>query len=177
MKHNYFIQEGQIRLVPLSEEYLELLRRWRNTDVIRKCFLNQAIISSEQQKGWFEKYTSMENDLMFIIEEAGDTNIPVGAAALYNIDNKKHEAEFGRLMIGESSARGKGLGLMATLSLCRFGFNILRLDRIYLEVFSDNIPAVNIYKKTGFLTCRELFKDNKKLLLMEIYHERLINNE
>ena len=40
---------------------------------------------------------------------------------------------------------------------------------IYLEVFSDNIPALKTYLKVGFIEKNRNQKDNKEIIYMELY--------
>ena len=58
--------------------------------------------------------------------------------------------EFGRLLIGEPVARGRGLGLEATHALLEYGFGPLGLKQIRLEVLAHNIRAIAIYHRCGF---------------------------
>lgn len=40
---------------------------------------------------------------------------------------------------------------------------------IYLEVFSDNIPALKTYLKAGFIEKNRYQKDDKEIIYMELY--------
>ena len=54
---------------------------------------------------------------MFVIEETETLKRPVGQVALYNIDWAAGTGEFGRLMIGDADAQGRGLARLATARL------------------------------------------------------------
>ena len=84
--------------------------------------------------------------------------------ALYRIDWDRRVAEFGRLLVGEPSARGKGLGLEATRTVLELGFGTWGLDRIHLEVIAHNGRAISIYQRCGFLPA----DSRGDLLLMEL---------
>ncbi|MCS7070297.1 MAG: GNAT family N-acetyltransferase [Anaerolinea sp.] len=144
------IEGDRIRLRLLTEADLPLTLAWRNQDHIRRWFFHADVIQPEQHRAWFEKYRTRDDDFVFIIIER-ETDTPIGQVALYRIDRVKQEAEFGRIMIGEMRASGKGYAKAATqLIVERFGFEQLSLRRIYLEVFADNAPALAIYEKCGF---------------------------
>ncbi|MGQ9907544.1 MAG: GNAT family N-acetyltransferase [Candidatus Flexifilum sp.] len=144
------IEGERIRLRPLAETDLPLTLAWRNQDHIRRWFFHSDIIQPEQHRAWFDKYRAKDDDFVFIIV-VKETDTPIGQVALYRIDRVQQEAEFGRIMIGEASASGKGYAREATqLIVQRFGFEQLGLRRIYLEVFADNAPAIAIYEKCGF---------------------------
>ena len=134
----------------MLEEYdIELTRLWRNQDGIRHWFVNSEIISPEQQKDWWKHYLVRDNDLMFIIEWKRE-NRPIGTAALYEIDRVARSAKFGRLMIGEMEARGKGLAKEATWLLCKFGLENLSLEQIYIEILSHNYSVFKKYLDVGY---------------------------
>jgi RimJ/RimL family protein N-acetyltransferase len=169
MQHDYCVKFEDILLRPLAAKDIEMIRLWRNRNDIRKCFLFDNIISEEQQKTWFEKYLKQDNDLMFIIEEVTQLKSSIGTIAIYNINKHFADAEFGRLIIGEKNASGKGLALKATKAICGFAFNTLGIDKIYLEVFDDNVKARKIYENAGFYYESERFHGEKKLLKMILY--------
>jgi RimJ/RimL family protein N-acetyltransferase len=53
--------------------------------------------------------------------------------------------------IGDADYRGKGVGRLVMTWIIDYGFNKLKLHKIYLNVYEDNIPAVNLYKSLGFV--------------------------
>ena len=75
---------------------------------------------------------------------------PVGQVSLYNIAWAEERAEFGRLMIGDPQARGKGLAKQATQLLLDMAFDQLHLNEVYLEVLEGNQSAIAIYRQCGF---------------------------
>lgn len=46
--------------------------------------------------------------------------------------------------------RGKSLGQEATKCMLQYSFSKLKLNKIFLRVFSDNVSAINCYKKCSF---------------------------
>ncbi len=140
----------RIQLRLLAEADLPMTLQWRNQDDIRRWFIHSGIITPEQHQAWFERYSHREDDFVFIIEEQGHLCRPIGQVALYNIDWLKKQAEFGRLLIGEKEARGKGLAGLATKLLLAFAFDHFDLNEVILEVFNNNTPAITIYRQCGF---------------------------
>ena len=67
MDHSYRYSYGKVRLFPLLHEYIEPLRRLRNTN--RFCFVNQQEVSPEDQEQWYQNYLKKTNDIMFGIEK------------------------------------------------------------------------------------------------------------
>ena len=145
------ILEDRIRLRLLAAEDLPLTLRWRNRDEVRRWFFHADKITSQQHLQWFEQYQERDDDFVFVIEDVRNNYRPVGQVALYHLDREKSIAEFGRLMIGEPDALGKGFARAATVSVLEFGFKQLDLDTIYLDVYSNNKNAISLYRYVGFV--------------------------
>ncbi len=145
-----YIRGDEVLLRPLREEDLPMTLAWRNDDAIRRWFLTTDRIDSQRHREWFEHYLTKDNDFTFIIEETAVLKKAVGQIALYNIDWGTGRGEFGRLMIGESAARGKGLAKEATNLLVNFAETQLGLQETYLDVYVDNQPAIAVYSACGF---------------------------
>jgi RimJ/RimL family protein N-acetyltransferase len=69
---------------------------------------------------------------------------------LVHIDYRSRKAEWGRFLIGDPSARGKGLAVEALYLSLRYAFFHLNLRRIYLEAYAWNEAARSLYDKFGF---------------------------
>ena len=145
------VETKHIRLRLLEEKDLDQTLSWRNQDHIRRWFFHSEVILPEQHAAWFQKYRDRDDDFVFIIEERGRNNRPIGQAAIYNIDWERRQAEFGRLMIGVKDALGKGFALAATQAILQVAHNILNLKSVYLEVYKNNHKAIKIYKTVGFI--------------------------
>ncbi|MEI7028200.1 GNAT family N-acetyltransferase [Paenibacillus sp. y28] len=154
----------------VTAQDIEQIRAWRNQDFIRTSFIDQGMISEEQQRLWFERYVNAADDQMFLIIEKEPSCRPVGTAALYRIDRQQLTAEFGRLMIGEPTALGKGYGQEATRLLCKHAFRHLGLKQLYLEVLENNLRAIRIYRQCGFKPSSITEKNGLRLMKM-VLHE------
>ena len=144
------LESGCVRLRPLVEADLPVTLAWRNQDHIREWFFDSRVIAPEQHQAWYEKYLGRDDDFVFVIEETQALQRPVGQAALYHIDWAAGRAEFGRLMIGDSEAAGRGLAHAATALLVDEALTSLGMREVYLEVKADNAPARAIYRACGF---------------------------
>jgi RimJ/RimL family protein N-acetyltransferase len=167
LKHPFSpIEKGRIRLCLLRESDLPMTLKWRNQDHIRKWFVHSGVLTPEQHREWFRGYLQRDNDYLFIIEEILDLKKAVGQISLYNIDWARKQGEYGRLMIGEAAAQGRGLAKETTGLLLHYAFKELGLNRVDLEVFKDNEPALSIYRAYGF---KEIFEEAglKKFILDE----------
>lgn len=171
MNHNYIISSNNIVLTPIGGDDLELMRKWRNDQQNRESFLSNNYINKEQQQIWYQKYLNTTNDVMFLINDTESDLLKIGIVGLYNINTHNKSAEFGRLLIGEPFARGRGLGFFATYALCEFGFTNFGLNRIYLEVLRNNTTAYRTYINVGFLPNEHYYKNEKEIIKMILYKE------
>ena len=101
----------------------------------------------KKEKLWFNKYSKDKNKKFFTIY---DNKIPIGFLGLSHIDKTNRNAD-AFIAIGDDKYRGKGFGKIAMKYLIDYGFIKLGLHKINLKVFEKNIPAVNLYKKLGFV--------------------------
>jgi len=73
----------------------------------------------------------------------------VGVVSLKNRHPIDLHAEFA-IVIGAGTHMGKGYGKAAARRMCLYGFETLRLRKIYLNVLADNVRAVKLYEDLGF---------------------------
>lgn len=76
----------------------------------------------------------------------------VGHAELSRIDRKNRSASISRLLVGEPSARGRGIGREIVTRLLDVAFAELSLHRVDLYVLELHVAALNMYKALGFKT-------------------------
>jgi diamine N-acetyltransferase len=143
------LEAGRIRLRLLEQQDLPRTLAWRNQDHIRRWFFFSERLTAEQHAAWFARYQQRDDDFVFIIEEAAGER-PIGQVAIYNVDWAKGTAEFGRLMIGEADAAGRGLAREAAAAAVALAFEQLGLQEIYLEVLPGNVRAIKVYEACGF---------------------------
>lgn len=172
MIHTIEKEFKRVKLSPLLEQDIELLRLLRNKAHNRKWFICSEEISKATQEKWYTKYKEKKDDYMFSISTIANPHVFIGAVGLYNIDTEKRNAEFGRLLIDSENISERGLGIEATCCAVKIGFEIFNLEDIYLEVLADNKRAISTYKNVGFIEtekdiinniiCMSINKDNFK---------------
>ena len=79
-----------------------------------------------------------------------DDGTAVGHIELMRVDYGNGSARLGRVLIGRDEDRGRGLGSAMVAEALKYGFNILGLMEIKLEVFACNKPAMDCFIKNGF---------------------------
>ncbi len=73
----------------------------------------------------------------------------LGVGGLHQLTDPARQAELG-LFIGGPEEWGKGFGTETTRLLCAHGFDVLKLNRIWLHVFADNERGLRAYARVGF---------------------------
>ncbi len=107
-------------------------RAWSRDDLIR----------------WVERHRSAPDEAFFVIADEHDRAI--GHVALYRIDPEVGSAEFG-ILLGDKAVWGQGVGTLITRFAIEYGFDVLGLRRIFLEVIETNARASHVYEKLGFV--------------------------
>jgi len=132
-----------LNVINLNREDLETIRSWRNKDEIRKWMYTDHIIVPEEHFSWVHRLRTKNTAVYFLVEYNDE---PVGVVGLSNLNMRDKSASVG-IYIGNEKFRGKGLGKLMMYALLKFSFDILRLNRVQIEVFSDNIAAIHLYEK------------------------------
>lgn len=159
-----------ISLTPLKKEDSKKLYEWINDRETRICSYYYTPISELQHDEWFNKIQKRDDLFIFAIRTA-DGDI-VGTCQVYNINWVYRSAMF-QIRIGKEN-RNKGIGTKSIKKLLQFTFFDINMNRISLEVFENNIPAIKLYTKCGFIKEGELkeaiYIDNeyRNLIIMGI---------
>jgi len=143
-------QSGRIRLRLLEARDLRQTLDWRNQDHIRRWFFFRERLAPDQHRDWFARYQRRDDDFVFVIEETGGELRPIGQASLYNIDWVGGTAEYGRLLIGDADAAGRGFAREATHAIVTLAFERLGLTEVHVEVIPSNIRSIRLCEVCGF---------------------------
>lgn len=73
----------------------------------------------------------------------------VGESVINEIDDECKSANF-RIAIFHPQVRGQGIGTWMIYQTLSFAFDLLKLHRVSLDVFSFNQRAIHTYEKVGF---------------------------
>lgn len=125
--------------------------RWLN-DAETTSFLNmRAPMSEAMEEKWFEGMVERQGKEQFhYVICLLENDRPIGSLSLFAVDYVNGNAGIG-ISIGEKSLWGKGYGTDAMNALLDFGFGMLRLERMWLEVYVFNTRARRSYDKSGFV--------------------------
>lgn len=171
-----FIIEGErVCLRPIAAEDTERIVKWRNEERVRRNFIYQADFTKEGHENWMRTKVASGEVVQFIICEK-ESKRPVGSVYFRDIDRENKKAEYG-IFIGEADAAGRGYGSETARLAVSYAKEVLKLHKLLLRVFADNIGAVKSYQNAGFVqeACLkdEFFRNGKyrDLLLMAVIFE------
>ncbi|MBT3168762.1 MAG: GNAT family N-acetyltransferase [Candidatus Cloacimonetes bacterium] len=135
-------------LSPINIEDAEKYTEWLNDfEIAKYLLLYRQQITMTKEKEILAKMSEKGDFIFAIIDKKTDKLI--GNCGFHNINAVNQRAEFG-IFIGDKNCQNKGFGTEAGKLLLDFGFNILNLNNILLEVYSFNERAIKAYEKMGF---------------------------
>lgn len=140
----------KIDLRPITLADTDNIVKWRNASFVKCNLYTQNDISSTTHIKYYHEYVEKKKVFQFVISILSSNSVTdIGTVFLKKLDNENRKAEFG-IFIGEKKYLGKGYGQAATKQILEYAFVHLKLNRVYLTVFSDNISAIKAYEKSGF---------------------------
>jgi RimJ/RimL family protein N-acetyltransferase len=149
----HIIQGERVFLRPFERSDADLYRRWRADaqPMALAGWPDPAPMSLAQVEARIERLAKEQGEefMTFLICLLDDGR-PIGEVLFGHIDRRNGSAELG-IFIGEPDEWGKGYGTDAVNALVDFGFGELRLERIWLEVWTENARARRAYEKAGFV--------------------------
>jgi UDP-4-amino-4,6-dideoxy-N-acetyl-beta-L-altrosamine N-acetyltransferase len=151
------MEGGKIYLRFMTDQDTDDIVRWRNNPRVRQNFIYQKLFTPQGHRKWIETSIMTGDAIQFIICEK-ETDRAVGSVYFRDISQEHHKAEYG-IFIGEDDAAGRGIGTEACALACSYGFEIMKLHRIFLRAFASNQQAIRSYEKAGF-TKEALLRDD-----------------
>lgn len=120
-------------------EYMRML----DADTIR-------LWSAESSQKWLEDESELEHPsmILFMIQENESESL-IGFVDLSGINRLEKDCMIG-IGLGEPQYWGQGYGTEAMQLLLEYGFTVLDLHRLSLNVFDYNQRAIRSYQKAGF---------------------------
>lgn len=134
-----------ITLRRLTEDKIELVRRWRNDPKISKFMEFRDYITAEMQVAWFQKINNDQNYYYIIVFEGEE----IGLINIRDVDRINGTGEPG-MFIWEDKYLNSDISFRAIFTLMDFVFNDLKLKTIKAHILSDNKRAINFNKALGY---------------------------
>lgn len=143
MRHHYTIQEGSYSLRPAALEDAEFIVALR-TNPERNRFINATSFDVLEQQNWLRRYFDEPNDYYFLIEHAPSAR-PEGTLGIYDVDQERRTAEWGRWVVRPGSK--------AALPSCCLAFDLafgeMKLSSLHSYVAAGNRSVIQILRAVG----------------------------
>ena len=123
---------------------------WVNDREVTRFISMRYPISRAEEERWIRDRppNDFSNGPFFAIETKDGVHI--GNTNLMQANPEDRKAALG-IMIGDKEYGSNGFGTDAVVTLLRFGFGEMNLNRIWLHVFEYNERAQACYRKCGFV--------------------------
>lgn len=161
-----------VLLRSLEIEDAERIYKWHNDANLYDSLLSPfRCVSLAVVEEWLRKKQSYSNQEINWAIYLTTNSQHIGNIYLRNIDWISRHGEL-NIFIGDVEQRAKGYGKAAVRLLIEYALKDLGLQRLYLFVLKDNMSAIKMYEKCGFIKEGELrghiFKDSqfKDVLIM-----------
>jgi len=132
------------RFEPLSYNFVEIVRNWRNQFRVRNNMLNNDVISKESQERWYSLLTKQKNKRYFVFWQ---NERPIGM--LY-FDGIGTEMLNWGCYLGEEVV-WPGSGLILEIAALDYVFKILDADVLNTEVLDFNKTPIKIHRFFGYI--------------------------
>jgi len=152
--------EYAVKLRPLEREDLRFVHQLDNNASVMRYWFEEPYEAFVELSDLYDKHIHDQSERRFVVECDGDK---AGLVELVEINHVHRRAEFQIIISPEH--QGKGLASRAAKLAMDYGFTVLNLYKLYLIVDKENVKAIHIYRKLGFMVEGELV------------HEFFINGE
>lgn len=143
-----------VALRELKKEDAPLMYEWMQDEEISGCFSKDMLSLTLE-----DAYDFCVNSVIPIQVNHGDSlhfaiveqekDEYLGTVSLKDIDLKHKHAEFAICL--RKRAHGKGIAKKAVIQILKKAFEEYNLHKVFLNVLSDNIAAIHLYEKCGFV--------------------------
>lgn len=145
------IQHGSVYLRAAERSDIPSFTAWFNDWRTSRTLSARAPMSLASEEQWFERMLADQGKGgYFFVLCRFDDDAALGTVGLFELDLANGSAGLG-ISIGRPEDRGRGYGTDALHALLAFGFEQLRLERIWLDVYAINPGARRIYERVGFV--------------------------
>ncbi|RNB69072.1 GNAT family N-acetyltransferase [Brevibacillus panacihumi] len=143
-----FLEGERVYLRPVGMEDVEVYYQMLFNSDARRLTGTQKAFTREEISAYIESKRNDSSSVLLLIALRENDQV-IGDVQIGGIDRNNRNAYI-RIAIDSSKFQGKGYGSEAMLLMLDYGFGILNLHRIELNVFAYNARAIHTYEKLGF---------------------------
>ena len=143
------LESERLILQPLSKKHLSNnYVSWLNDPLVSQYLESGGDYTIEKLRNFIEM--NVKKDIFFWAIHIKDSNKHIGNIKIDPIDEILNSGEYG-IMMGEKTEWGKGYAKEASLLVIKYCFQNLSLSQITLGVVENNVNAIGLYRKMGFV--------------------------
>ena len=134
----------KVLLRAIEKDDLEFLRSMINDEELERSVVGWSFPTSKYaQEKWYENQIADKNSIRLIAEVDGER---IGLASIQDIDWKNRNAMHGIKLFG-SDVKRKGYGTDIVMTIMKYAFEELQLNRLYSTILEYNEASLALYRK------------------------------
>jgi RimJ/RimL family protein N-acetyltransferase len=141
-----------IKLTSFHPSDFDTFISWINTEellvTIAGRYFTYPLTSAQ-----LERYLEDEKSISFSVIDTAQNKIIGHSEIILNDDNI---CKLYKVIVGDTSNRGKGIGGMLINELLKYSFEKLNAHEVELNVYDWNIAGIKCYEKAGFIFTEKL---------------------
>lgn len=149
-RRRFMIAGDLVILRAFEREDADRCYRWMNDPNIVRTLKSRYPIAFQNEVEWLERAMHSNVDERHFAIERKEDRTHIGNASIHEIDWISRTGSFG-LFIGDPSAWNKGFGTDSILTLVRFAFDEMNLQKLRINVFEYNERAKHLLLTHGFV--------------------------
>jgi len=158
---DFFNESGQKigKLLPIvdseirdNSEIVKLMTKWRRD--YKDKFFTQFEVTEERTKNWLDNQIIKRDNRIFFVIETSDKKL-IGHIGVIFFEEGDSICELDNF-VKDRDCQIPGIMTYATKALINFLFNSLKMKKLKLRVFSDNLRAQELYFRCGFSKVKEI---------------------
>lgn len=142
------LQGGKVRLEPFGMRHVEGAWAALADPEVLRLTGTHATFTRAQVEAFSREISTRDDRADWAVIGVGD-GAYLGEVVLNNLDPDNESANF-RIAVSGAHNRGRGFGTEATRLVIGYGFDVVGLHRISLQVYEFNPRAQHVYQKCGF---------------------------
>ncbi len=134
-----------IKLLRLTEDYIELVRKHRNSDSVRNTMEYREIITPKMQLEWFHRIDNEKNNYGLICVNGK----PIGLISGTEIDWEQMITGNGGIFIWDEDFKETLYPAKAALLMTDWGF-FMGMKKNYIRILQNNIRSISFNVSLGY---------------------------
>jgi len=148
MESDIFIKGERVDLRTVEKDDIQFLKRNINDPKIRKHLGQCKPYNRKKEEEFVENIANgKEKQVHLLITDSKDEE-KIGMISLFKINKNSGNAEIGLWITPEHQE--EGFGTEATRLILEYGFNELRMHRLFARVFENNPESIRVWEKLNF---------------------------